>query len=76
VVARDRILNVDPGFSAGPQLNAGHRIVEAPRSHGLYPHTGDFVGSTVRETNQRSLMEIDLAQNHDPRIRMVRAGGR
>jgi hypothetical protein len=76
VVSRDRVLDVDSSFSAGPQLNARDRIVEAPCGHGLDSHTGDFVGSAVRETNQRSLMEIDLAQNHDPRIRMVRAGGR
>ena len=41
MVARDRILNVDPGFSAGPQLNARDRVVETPGGRGLNPHTGD-----------------------------------
>ena len=47
VVSSERILDMDSSFSAGPQLNARDRIVEAPRGHGLYSHTGDLVGPAV-----------------------------
>ena len=47
VVLRERILDVDSSFSAGPQLNARHRIVEAPGGHGLDLYTGDLVGPAV-----------------------------